>query len=100
MNNPAKHWRDAKKLHKNLNRVGRLIAWTRIFTPPKGFEYQAPYFVGIIELPDHSRIPVQIVDCGEEDLKINLKVKLVVRRLKKPGSGDIIDYALKAVPLN
>lgn len=99
MNNPVNNWRNTKKLHKNLGKTGKLLVWTQIFTPPEGFEYQAPYFVGIIELEDKERIPVQIVDCIEKDLKVNLRVKLVARRLKKPAAADVIDYTLKAIPV-
>lgn len=95
---PVKNWRDTKKLHKYLNQTGKLLVWTQVSTPPTGFEYQSPYFVGIIELTGKTRMPIQIVDCTSEDLKPNLKVKLVIRRLKKPSPNDVIDYAIKATP--
>lgn len=98
MSNPVKNWRDTKKLHSYLGKTGKLLVWTQVSTPPTGFEYQAPYFVGIIQLESKEKMPVQIVDCSGQDLKPNLKVRLVVRRLKKPGPNDVIDYAVKAVP--
>jgi len=96
--NPVKNWRDTKKLHQSLGKSGRLLVWTKVSTPPSGFEYQAPYLVGIIEFQDGSRMPLQIVDCEENELKINLRVRLIIRRLKKPGAADVIDYAVKATP--
>jgi uncharacterized OB-fold protein len=98
MNSPVKNWRDTKKLSRLLGKIGKLIVWTQVSTPPTGFEYQAPYFVGIVELNDKKRLPLQIIDCREEDLKTNLRVKLVIRRLKKPGPNDVIDYTIKATP--
>jgi len=100
MNNPVKNWRNTKKLHTYLGRQGALLVWTKVTTAPAGFEYQAPYYTGIIQFQDQTKMPVQIIDCEESDLKINLEMKLVIRRLKKPGPNDVIDYAVKATPLN
>ncbi len=99
MNNPVKNWRNTKQLHSFLGRQGKLLVWTKVTTAPAGFEYQSPYFTGIIELEDKVRMPIQIIDCEESELKIDLKMKLVIRRLKKPGPSDVIDYAVKATPL-
>ena len=95
----VKNWRKTKLLNSYLGKTGRLLTWTQVSTAPTGFEYQSPYFVGIIQFDDKTKMPVQIVDCKSEDLKINLKLKLVVRRLKKPGPADVIDYGIKATPL-
>lgn len=98
MNNPVNNWRNIRKLHTLVGKTGKLLVWTQISTAPTGFEYQAPYFSGIVELENKIKIPVQIIDCEESDLKVNLKVKLVIRRLKKPGPKDVIDYTIKATP--
>lgn len=72
---------------------------------PEGFEHQTPYLVGIIQFPDPSassgqvRMPLQIVDCEEKDLKINKKVKVVIRRIGKVKSEDVIEYGLKVKPI-
>lgn len=98
MSNPIKHWRDTKKLSLKLSQKGKLLVWTKIFTAPSGFEYQAPYFAGIVELENGQRIPTQIVDCSDEDLKIGLKVISVIRRSRKPQAADVIDYGIKFKP--
>ena len=107
-NNPVKNWRNTKKLKNYLGKVGKLVVWTQVSTAPTGFEYQSPYFSGIIEFEDKqslgpkglkTRMPIQIVDCQSADLKQNAKLRLVVRRLKKPGPADVIDYAIKATPI-
>lgn len=102
------NWRKTKLLKNYLGKTGKLLTWTTVSTAPTGFEYQSPYFAGIIEFDDKqslrsgdlkSRMPIQIIDCKSEDLKINLRLKLVVRRLKKPGPSDVIDYGIKATPV-
>ena len=98
MNTPASIWRQHKKLHNYLNKVGRLLVWTKIFVAPTGFEHQTPYLVGIIQF-DEWRMPLQIVDCEEADLKVNMKVKTVIRKIGKAKSEDVIEYGLKVKPI-
>lgn len=99
MNNPVKNWRDTKKLNQYLGQTVKLLVWTKITGAPTGFEYQTPYFVGIVETLNKIKLPLQIVDCTESDLKTGLKLKLVIRRTNKPQANDVINYGLKAVPL-
>lgn len=94
MNSPVTIWRDHKNLHNYLNKVGKIVVWTKILVPPAGFEHEAPYIVGIIQFSDE-RLPLQIVDCDEKDLKINQKVITVVRKIGKAKSEDVIEYGVK-----
>ena len=96
--NPASIWRNHKNLHLYLNKKGKVLLWTKIFVAPTGFEHQTPYLVGIIQLTNGERIPLQIVDCDEKDLKINKHVKIVIRKIGKAKSEDVIEYGLKAKP--
>lgn len=95
---PAKNWRETKKFSIWLGKMGRLLVWTKIYAAPSGFEYQVPYFCGIVKF-NGKKMAVQIVDCLEEDLKTNMKVKIVLRRLKKPDPVGLIDYSLKVKPV-
>jgi uncharacterized OB-fold protein len=98
MNNPTEIWRHHKKLHHYLNKKGKLLVWTKISVPPLGFEDFVPYFSGIVEFEDGGKLPVQIVDCLEEDLKPNLKVIFVIRRGKKVKPDEVIEYVIKVKP--
>jgi len=97
MSTPASIWRQHKKLHIYLNKVGRLIVWTKIFVAPSGFEHQTPYLVGIVQF-ESERLPLQIVDCNEEELKVNMKVITVIRKIGKAKSEDVIEYGIKVKP--
>lgn len=99
MNSPVQIWRNHKKLHKYLGKEGKIIVWTKIYVAPSGFEHQVPYLAGIIELKDGQRIPLQIVDCEEEDLKPQKKVSLVIRKVGKVRQDEVISYGLKAKPI-
>lgn len=97
MSSPVTIWRDHKNLHNYLNKTGRIVVWTKILVPPAGFEHEAPYIVGIIQFSSE-RLPLQIVDCDEKDLKINQKVITVIRKIGKAESEDVIEYGVKVKP--
>lgn len=99
MNSPVTIWRSHKKLNNYLNKTGRLLVWTKIFVAPSGFEHQVPYLVGIVQLDTGEKMPLQIVDCEEADLKINQKVVTVIRKIGKAKSEDVIEYGIKVKPV-
>ena len=98
MSTPASIWRQHKRLHTYLNKVGKLIVWTKIFVAPSGFEHQTPYLVGIVDFGSE-RLPLQIVDCEEADLKTNMKVITVIRKIGKAKAEDVIEYGIKVKPI-
>ncbi|OGE32515.1 hypothetical protein A3C59_01440 [Candidatus Daviesbacteria bacterium RIFCSPHIGHO2_02_FULL_36_13] len=98
MTKPAEIWREHKKLHSYLGKQGKLLVWTKILVAPVGFEHQTPYFVGIVIL-DGERMPVQIVDADEKQLKPNQKVEVVIRKIGKAKSEDVIEYGIKVKPI-
>ncbi len=99
MSSPVTIWRSHKTLSAYLNKTGRLVVWTKIFVAPSGFEHQIPYLVGIIQFEDGIRLPLQIVDCEEENLKPNQKVVTVIRKIGKAKSEDVIEYGIKVKPV-
>lgn len=82
---------------KGLSGEGELIAFTIIRYPPKGFEDQAPYAIGIVQLKEGVRVLSQIVDCDPMELKEGMRVGMVLRRIK--GDGGFIEYGYKFRPL-
>lgn len=98
MNSPVVIWRSHQKIHHYLSKVGKLLVWTKVIVPPAGFENEAPYLVGIVQFYD-KRLPAQIVDCEEKDLKVNQKVKVVIRKIGKVKSEDVIEYGIKVKPI-
>lgn len=99
MNSPSQIWRNHKKLHNYLNKRGKLLVWTKVSVAPFGFEDFVPYFSGIVELETGEKLPVQIVDCTEKDLKPNLKVVTLVRRGAKVKPDEVIEYVIKVRPV-
>lgn len=99
MNSPSTIWRTHKELHTYLGKRGRLLVWTKILVAPSGFEHQVPYFVGIVKFDDGAKMTVQIVDCNEESIKQNQKVEVVIRKIGKAKSEDVIEYGVKVKPV-
>lgn len=97
MSSPVTIWREHKKLSAYLNKAGRLVVWTKIFVAPSGFEHQVPYLVGIIQF-NGEKMPLQIVDSEEKDLRPNQKVKIVIRKIGKVKPDEVIEYGLKVKP--
>jgi len=97
MSTPSTIWRSHKELNNYLGKQGKLVVWTKILVAPKGFENQVPYLVGIVQF-NNERMPVQIVDCNESELKINQKMEVVIRKIGKAKSEDVIEYGVKVKP--
>jgi uncharacterized OB-fold protein len=78
--------------------TGKIVTWTVIRNPPKGYEKYKPYIVGLVELDDGIRILSQIVDISPEEIYKNLKVEVVFRRVTEDGRTGILQYGYKFRP--
>ena len=58
---------------------GKLHSFTKIFAAPKGFEDIAPYILGIVDLEEGGRLISWIGDIPENEIEIDMKVKVVPR---------------------
>lgn len=78
---------------------GKLMAYTVIRRPPRGYEDYKPYIVGLVELEDGKRILTQIVDCDPEEVREGMDVEATFRRIRVDGSSGIIEYGYKFRPV-
>lgn len=81
-----------------LSDEGVLKTYTVIDVAPSGFEDEAPYAVGIVELKDGVSTMMQIADCEPDELTIGMKVKIEFRKVQQEGDAGILMYGYKAVP--
>lgn len=81
-----------------LEKTGRLMTFTVIHAAPSPFAHQAPYALGIIEMPPGARLISQIVDCDFRELKIGIQLHPEFRKVLEDGEAGIIEYGYKAVP--
>ena len=84
---------------KKLPTRGKLVTYTVIHTPPKGFELYAPYIVGLIKLEDGTHVTAQITDADPDKLDLDVDVEAVIRKVKENGRDGPIYYGYKFRPI-
>lgn len=81
-----------------LSGRGALKTFTIIRIPPEGFNDQAPYAVGIVELDEGIRLMAQITDCDVDSLNVGDRLVTKFRRIREESKTGAIMYAYKFVP--
>lgn len=90
----------ATKLEEvKLSETGRIITWSVVHEPPRGFERYVPYVIAVVELDDGTRLMSQITDCEPEELQIGTRVHTVFRKIREEGESGIIYYGYKFKPI-
>jgi uncharacterized OB-fold protein len=80
---------------------GKIVEWTKIHDPARGFEMYTPIYYGIIKLEEGIKMSVQFTGINEEsDLESGNEVKMVFRKLFEDGDQGIVTYGFKATPVN
>jgi uncharacterized OB-fold protein len=91
MTSAIKIWREKEERYLNLNKVGRVVSWTKIVSPPNGFGEKA-YIVVMVEFGDKSRVVGELVD---EKVKTGDKVYGILRKLGEAKTDEVIEYGVK-----
>ena len=81
-----------------IHNPGKLISFSVVRNAPAGFEGQAPYVVGIIELAPKIRVAAQVINVDLKKLKIGQKLVSVFRRISVADEEAVISYGLKFQP--
>jgi len=81
-----------------LPTMGKLLTFSVVRSPPKGFEKLAPYLLGIVELDDGTRVTSQLTDVNPREISIGMSMEAVFRKISEDGDAGIIQYALKFRP--
>lgn len=81
---------------------GEVWSYTKIFEPPAGFEFQAPYYVALIKLAEGPMVTAQLTDLDlKEPVEIGMPVEMVTRKLRIDGDPEtgMIVYGYKFRPV-
>ncbi len=84
---------------------GEVYSYTKIFDPPEGYEYLAPYFFAIVKLEEGPMVEAQLTDLDRDEqgkqipLNIGEPVEMVTRKGRDNGNKGTIDYIYKFRPL-
>lgn len=81
-----------------LSEKGRVLSWSVVRYPAEEFKNYAPYILGLIELEDGTRLVAQISDVSADEMRIGMRVRLVIRRAFEESESGIIRYTYKFVP--
>jgi len=95
MISPIKIWRRQKEIRKILGKKGKILAWTKIYTPGTDFKKYAPYPVVLVELENNEKAYGQLVDYRDEDLKTGREVVSILRKVREPSIDGVITYGVK-----
>lgn len=93
IHSPVKVWRKQKEVNSLLGKKGKIVSFSLIHVPPLGFSNQAPYYIALIETEDGKRRMGQIVET--EEIRTNMKVIGVLRRIREVDNEGIIPYGVK-----
>lgn len=99
MISPVKIWRNQKKIQLLLGFTGKIVSFSKVYVPPAGFEFQAPYVVVMVKLDMGNNYTAQLVDWDEENVVTGQKVIAILRRTKNPGNEGVIPYGIKFKPI-
>jgi len=90
---------EAKTLF-NFSGRGEVYSYTTVYSPPSGYEDQAPYTVAIVKLEEGPLITAQLTDIGDQSVEIGTPVEMVTRRLRQDGDErGLIVYGYKFRPV-
>lgn len=75
---------------------GELYSFSEVFISPDGF--QGPYALGLVKLDEGVTVLAQITDADPEDLRIGMRLEMVVRKVTEGGQDGAIVYGYKFRP--
>lgn len=76
-----------------------LLSWTTIYNPPSGFSHQKPLLFGLLEtVNSRVKLIARLTDVLPEELRENMVMEPVLRRISEAGEYGIINYGIAYRP--
>jgi uncharacterized OB-fold protein len=79
--------------------LGTVYSYSTVYDAPAGFEYNAPYTVALIKLEEGPLVTAQLSDIDPDDIKMDMPVEVVTRKLRTDGDEGMIVYGYKFRPV-
>lgn len=79
---------------------GKILAYTLLRDPMRGFEDYDPMPIALIELNNGVRIVAQLADTPHDQIAVGSRVRAVFRRVRVNGPNGQIFYGYKFVVLS
>jgi hypothetical protein len=77
---------------------GRVITFSLVYEAPRGFAEQVPYLAALVRLDEGPMIATMLTDVDEEDVRVDMPVEMVTRRISADGDTGPIMYGYKFAP--
>ena len=82
-----------------LSKEGKLHTYTIVRQAPPGWQGQVPYILGSVELPEGVDILTEVIDLPKENIKIGMKMEMVLKVGGKDAEGnEIMVYKWRPAP--
>jgi hypothetical protein len=91
--------RSTSLVPERLSERARLVAFTEVKSTTDIHYETAPYLVGLLEFEDGTRIVAQLTDVDYEELRPDMEMEAVVRKIAQEGESGIIVYGFKFRPV-
>jgi uncharacterized OB-fold protein len=95
---PAVLWRKNDWRRRHLGSIGQVISYSIVNFGPEQLKQRTPYVVALVSIDDEV-VPVQLVECVGEEIRIGMKVKGVLRRMFDVDPDALHVYGVKFAPL-
>lgn len=82
-----------------LSGRGKILSYTRVYQPARGFRDAAGSVTALISLPEGVRVIAQLTDVDPEAVETGQEVEMVVRRLRADQEQGLIVYGYKFRPV-
>lgn len=83
----------------SLTGKGKIHSFSIVYPYQFGDHWTYPFAVGIIELEEKVKITARITDINLPDIKIDMLVEMVIRKLKENYDSNIITYCYAFRPI-
>lgn len=87
--------RKGRFVEREMPKTGKLLSYTKVFVGSKGFEYETPYYLALIELDNGAKLLSQLVDSQDEVIKIGARVEKCFRKIYDTKAHGPIGYGYK-----
>ena len=84
---------------EKLPRRGKVLSYTVVHNPPRGYEYYTPYVIALVELENGAKVLTQLTDVDPEEVKEGMEVEMSLRILRVCGESGFIAYGYKFRPV-
>ena len=81
-----------------LRGEGTLASFTVVYQAPDGYDDQAPYAVGLVDLAEGPRLTAMLTDLDLDQLQIGMPLEMVIRKINQDGEEGVIHYGYKFRP--